>query len=164
MNTQKGFSLVEGLLIILILAVVGFGGWYVWDSNNDEQTAVDNYQKSANIDQSNTEPAPNQKTENQDVTTVHQVNIDGLSTENDLSKLPDYTPDSFVDYFSAILKENENSSGTCSVNTYEIYTISSDRITGGVKPTENGDASKCSGAPISWALGSDGVWSEESIQ
>ena len=29
---QSGFALVEGLLIILILAIIGFGGYYVWHS------------------------------------------------------------------------------------------------------------------------------------
>lgn len=38
-NFQNGFTLVETLLIILILAVIGFAGYYVWDrqasKNND---------------------------------------------------------------------------------------------------------------------------------
>ncbi len=38
---QKGFGALEGLLVILILLVVSFGGWYVWNnsSNKDESTA-----------------------------------------------------------------------------------------------------------------------------
>ena len=37
MNVQKGFSLVEGLLIILIISVVGFAGYYVWNENQDDE-------------------------------------------------------------------------------------------------------------------------------
>jgi type II secretory pathway pseudopilin PulG len=38
MNTQKGFTLVEGLLIVLVLAIAGFGGWYVWNQQQDDET------------------------------------------------------------------------------------------------------------------------------
>lgn len=34
MREQKGFAVVELLIIILILAVVGFGGYYVWHTNH----------------------------------------------------------------------------------------------------------------------------------
>lgn len=33
-RSQKGFTAVEGLLIVLILAVIGFGGYYVYHSNH----------------------------------------------------------------------------------------------------------------------------------
>lgn len=36
---QKGFTVVEGLLIVLVLAVVGFGGYYVWNQNKDKQNS-----------------------------------------------------------------------------------------------------------------------------
>lgn len=39
MKMQSGFSLVEGLLIAVVLTVVGFGGWYVWDMNNNRETS-----------------------------------------------------------------------------------------------------------------------------
>jgi cytoskeletal protein RodZ len=46
---QKGFSLVEGLLIVLVLAVVGFGGYYVWDSQQeDDETPTISNQEEAN--------------------------------------------------------------------------------------------------------------------
>ena len=38
MNKQKGFSLVEGLLIVLILCVVGFAGYTVWNDNQDDDS------------------------------------------------------------------------------------------------------------------------------
>lgn len=37
-NNQKGFTAVEGLLIILILAVIGFGSYYVYHANHKDKT------------------------------------------------------------------------------------------------------------------------------
>lgn len=37
MNKQKGFSAVEGLMVVLVVAIVGFGGWYVFYSNDNEE-------------------------------------------------------------------------------------------------------------------------------
>lgn len=34
-KNQKGFSLVEGLLIFIAMTVVGFGGYLVWNRQND---------------------------------------------------------------------------------------------------------------------------------
>lgn len=36
MSNQKGFTLVEGLLFILIVAIVAFGGYTVWQNNKNE--------------------------------------------------------------------------------------------------------------------------------
>lgn len=41
MKKQSGFSVVEGLVIVLVIAVVGFGGWYVWSQNNDDTQSND---------------------------------------------------------------------------------------------------------------------------
>lgn len=40
MNKQKGFTLVEGLLIAIVLGIVGFGGYHVWNQNVDDETEV----------------------------------------------------------------------------------------------------------------------------
>lgn len=42
---QKGFTLVEGLLILLVLSVIGFGGYYVWSSRNTEDAPTQPAQK-----------------------------------------------------------------------------------------------------------------------
>lgn len=38
-NNQKGFSLVEGMLLVLVIAVVGFGGYYVWNQQQKKDTS-----------------------------------------------------------------------------------------------------------------------------
>lgn len=40
-KTQSGFALIEGLLIILILAIIGFGGYYVWHSQQQTNKTLD---------------------------------------------------------------------------------------------------------------------------
>lgn len=34
MKTSKGFTLIEGLLILVIVGLIGGTGWYVWSSHN----------------------------------------------------------------------------------------------------------------------------------
>lgn len=47
MNNQKGFSLVEGLIVIAVIGVLGFSGYYVVNRNNDEtQLSVDTSESS----------------------------------------------------------------------------------------------------------------------
>lgn len=56
-KTQKGFALIEGLLIILILVIIGFGGYYVWNSqkqtNKTLDTAASTSQKAASSEAAN---------------------------------------------------------------------------------------------------------------
>ncbi|MDZ7786414.1 MAG: hypothetical protein U5L95_04815 [Candidatus Saccharibacteria bacterium] len=35
-KNEKGFSLVEGLLVVVAILVLGFGAYYVWNENNAE--------------------------------------------------------------------------------------------------------------------------------
>lgn len=44
---QKGFGVVEGLLVSVALGVVGFAGWYVYDSGKKTNSI---YDKSTNVD------------------------------------------------------------------------------------------------------------------
>lgn len=37
-RSNKGFSIVEVLIVILVLALVGFIGWKVWDTMNQPTT------------------------------------------------------------------------------------------------------------------------------
>ncbi|HEX5448017.1 MAG TPA: hypothetical protein VFW90_02335 [Candidatus Saccharimonadales bacterium] len=66
-KTQKGFAALEGLLILIIIAIIGGTGWYVWHSKNQtdntldraasQETTASNKKESTNA----TESAPGQK-------------------------------------------------------------------------------------------------------
>src|SRR5262245_19327597 len=47
MNKQRGFSAIEGLLILVIIGTLGFIGWYVYSSNNKTIQTLDNAGKTS---------------------------------------------------------------------------------------------------------------------
>jgi hypothetical protein len=54
---QRGFTLIEGLLLAIFLTLIGFTGWYVWDSNNKTDKATDSATVQTTNSQTNkTEP------------------------------------------------------------------------------------------------------------
>ncbi len=42
-KNEKGFSVIEGLITLVIIGLIGFIGWYVWDKNSEstKQNAAD---------------------------------------------------------------------------------------------------------------------------
>lgn len=47
MSNQKGFSAIEGLIVMVVIAVIGFSGYYVVNRNNNEtQLSVDSTESS----------------------------------------------------------------------------------------------------------------------
>jgi uncharacterized protein HemX len=46
-NNQKGFSAVEGLLILAIVALVAFTGWYAMNAKKRANTNLDNASKTS---------------------------------------------------------------------------------------------------------------------
>lgn len=42
MKTQKGFTIIEGLLILVILGILGFTGWYVYNAHNKTTDTLTN--------------------------------------------------------------------------------------------------------------------------
>lgn len=66
MKKQQGFSLVEGLLIVLVLGVIGFGGYYVWSQQQKKNNADTSQQATPESDQA----------QNNDKKTVPEQEID----------------------------------------------------------------------------------------
>jgi hypothetical protein len=56
-NNQKGFSAVEGLLILVIVGLIGFIGWYVWDKKQDDKKASDTPQTTQQSGEAEQRPA-----------------------------------------------------------------------------------------------------------
>jgi prepilin-type N-terminal cleavage/methylation domain-containing protein len=53
---QNGFGVIELLLVLVLVAVVGFGGYYVWNTQQDKSTKTTT--KQASKEQSTGGPAP----------------------------------------------------------------------------------------------------------
>jgi type II secretory pathway pseudopilin PulG len=47
MKSQKGFTVVEGLLIVILIGLIGGTGWYVWHSNNAANKSLTNANNSS---------------------------------------------------------------------------------------------------------------------
>src|SRR3989344_2360709 len=47
MKNQKGFSLVEGLLILVIVGLLGGTGWYVWNARTKTTDTLNNTDKAS---------------------------------------------------------------------------------------------------------------------
>lgn len=45
---EGGFTLVEALLIVLVLAIVGFAGWWVWQKNQEKDKKADSTSQASN--------------------------------------------------------------------------------------------------------------------
>ncbi len=56
-NNQRGFGVIQLLLIIVTVAVVGFGGWYVKNANDKKET-TNNQENSANTEEQVDEKDP----------------------------------------------------------------------------------------------------------
>jgi predicted negative regulator of RcsB-dependent stress response len=59
-KNQKGFGVVEGLLILVIVGILGFTGWYVWHS---KQATYKTYSNAANSASSTDSTAKQKKTD-----------------------------------------------------------------------------------------------------
>lgn len=164
MRKQGGFSLVEVLLIILALGFVVFAGYAIW--NNQQGKEKDSASIPENSNDNKSEPVSSitetDGSANDDTSANPKLNLEDLSKSSDISKLPDYTPDSFRAYFLDILQENENSTKDCTFS-YSIYYIDSDSVRGGVVPVEKNGAFCGSGAPLRW-VNSGGTWIDEPVQ
>jgi type II secretory pathway pseudopilin PulG len=57
---ESGFTLVEALIIIVVVAAIAFAGWWVWNKNQDDKKA-DNTSQNANKDESSSQPTSKPK-------------------------------------------------------------------------------------------------------
>lgn len=82
-NNQKGFGVVEGLLIIVIVGLLGFVGWYVWHS---KQSTDNTYNAATSANSTSTSPT-NSATPKEQALVVAEwgVKVPTTSVTNDLS-------------------------------------------------------------------------------
>lgn len=75
-KNQKGFSIVEGLLILIIIGLIGGTGWYVWHS---KQTADKTYSTVATTSSSVASTETQKKTDNYSGWSTCSDKADGVS-------------------------------------------------------------------------------------
>jgi type II secretory pathway component PulJ len=63
-ENPKGFSAIEALLILVIVAIIGGTGWYIWHSrSNTDKTLTANSSSTSNFNKKGTpSKAPTQST------------------------------------------------------------------------------------------------------
>lgn len=82
MQKQKGFTLIEGLLIVLIMLVIGFGGWYVYSQSQDNDT----YTSSSSVDSGSNNAAEKNSSGSPSDLSQEQVN----NTAQKILKIPEF--------------------------------------------------------------------------
>jgi hypothetical protein len=125
---QSGFAHLESLLLLVVVAIIGFTFWYVWHSRNNANKSFAN---AANTNQTGnySKKAPNTKSPAKSPVKVAvpslvnytDTNAAGLevSSESDVDKL-DGASDSFKDFIKDKIKKNGNSPSPCG-NAYGIF-------------------------------------------
>lgn len=153
-SNQKGFGVVEILIVVVVVGLLSIVGWLVYDrqkSKSDDKTSVVQASEQAT-------------TTNRVDTTIHEVII-SLKSETDLAKLPDYTPASFKSYLAEKLRDNKpfHNGETIVTQTWKINKISQVNIEGGQVATDEDGNGYPGGAPLIWVLTPAGTWDEESL-
>lgn len=114
---QKGFSATVILLVILVLAVVGFAGWYVYQSQHKTNNTVSNIggDQSSNITQKDTKTSDS--TVKPTATPVTQT-----TTKNELDTLREFCqgadPDTVVSGI-VYIENHDGKFATCGITDAE---------------------------------------------
>lgn len=91
---QKGFSLVEGLLIVVLIGLIAGVGFYVYRQSQDNNSSKSDTPRTAQEDSQKKNP---------NITELDPA-IE-LTKPSDVEKLPDSTPDSFIAYLEKELSK-----------------------------------------------------------
>lgn len=95
MSNQKGFTLVEGLLIALILSVIGFVGYMVWNNNQEKELEQTTTVQQESQNTTEKEEAPVRTTQS-----LYTIQLPEGWTENTGSTAPAGAPETYHEYSS----------------------------------------------------------------
>lgn len=147
-KSEKGFSPLLVLVILLVIMGVGFVAYRIIDNKGDSNTD----QSTSSQEISDTKE-PN--------SAIVDVDLELKSTE-DIEKLPSTTPDSFKSFMRESLKVTSREHGC--IRAYNISKVSKVNIEGGafpVKANEGPDGEDCfGGVPALWVLAPNGTWEQ----
>lgn len=141
---QKGFGLIEGLLLVIALTLIGGVGYYVYDrqNSNDEEPQTTKVEPVENTDKS--------LAEEETLPPLVDYGIEGveIAKKADVKKLYDAS-DNFKDYLASQVKENSPAGTDCDATVYTVYKIAEDKFASGAS------GSVCGG-------GGGVIWSKQS--
>lgn len=152
---QRGFTLIEGLFVAVVVGALAFGGFYIFNENNKDEPL-----------QTQTEQQENQDTANDeaesafiDLGSEDKVTIFSLA---DIDNLPKETPASFVEFMKDSYDEPVADEFGC-ISATSIKKISSINVLGSsgsydAQTRESGTEYCGSGIGIVWYLDSNGQW------
>lgn len=176
-KNQKGFAVIEVLLVLVIVGLIGGLGWYVYqqkDAGNEAHTPqITSYDTCVAAGNPATLSEPPQCTaDGQTFTRAGNTSTSivdlgelriTLTSENDLEKLPDDVPSSFVTYLKGEFRKAaaEDSETACKMS-YSVKRYSNVNIDGSSGPAT--DTEGCgSGAHTIWYL-QDDQWHQVGLQ
>lgn len=183
-KNQKGFSLVEVLLVVVVVGLIGGIGWYVYQqrktdepkqqaaaiTNFDECVAAGNpvmesYPEQCHADGQTFADTKDGPEESKNVTFVSGEQGIRIFAEGDVDKLPDQTPDSFKEYMKQKARNPKFYEGGCR-DAWTVIKVSKLNVYGGLGGADKNGVSGegCGGgAAMFWYL-QDGVWKEYATQ
>lgn len=153
---RKGFTVVEIILTIVIIAVLGFAGWALWQSQQPASEEM-------STNQSSRDNVPQQEEsglKKDEIIDLGNEPVD-LVESKDAEKLPAKTPESFKKEISRTLKNNKPDENNC-VDVYTVSKISAVNVAGSVASldadTEESSQACGSGAGQVWYKTGEGQW------
>jgi hypothetical protein len=160
-NTQKGFASLESLLLLVIVVMVAFTGWFVWHARSQANKTLNDTLSSGqslashNAKKKTATTAPVKKAATPNLINYSTTSAaEGLqvSSTADVDKLQGASDD-FKDFIKDKIKKNGNSPSPCG-NAYGIFVkkIYKDQFA-------LGGEGQCGGAEKLWAKISD-QWQE----
>jgi len=150
---QKGFSLVEGLLIVVLIGLIAGVGFYVYRQSQDNNSSKSDTPRTAQEDSQKKNP---------NITELDPA-IE-LTKPSDVEKLPDSTPASFIAYLE---KELSKPPEDGCIEMISISKVSELNISGGAgavnAETLKADEGCGGGASVYWYF-QDNKWQELGLQ
>lgn len=125
MHTNRGFTLLEVLLIVVLIAVVGFAGWTWYQAReaNDTQDTV-GHEHTDEPDEEESEEDTAELSPGEIMELDQPVE---LTSADDINNLPAETPSSYINHLEQRLEDNDPDENNC-IDKYTVRRISTVNI------------------------------------
>jgi Tfp pilus assembly protein PilE len=160
-KSEKGFAVVEILIIVFVIGLLGTIGWFVYDRQNDSSQTRKTQDSSKTVEEDTDVENPSAATETKYMTVTKGSYALRLTT--DVRLLPAGTPESFKTFIKTKLSDTADQDGCWA--QYTIQAVSPVNVLGIFESVNGADETdpdvKCvGGARLVWALTPKGTWDE----